>query len=138
MLSFLLSHLSLPAPNYPTPNLLQAITVKLLIPPKLLNLLAVGVKESEVAVVTDRCLAMLCQVVKVVKKFTECLNKEARATVTAACKSHLSFFPKLQQVIWRWKETAPASERASVQWQQQQKWQQQQQQQRQQQQQWWW
>ena len=115
MLTFLLSHLSLPAPTYPTPNLLQAVTVKLLIPPKLLTLLAVGVKESEVPAVTDRCLGLLCQVVRLVKKFTDCLGgKEARASVTAACKSHLSLLPKLQQVIWRWKETAPTPGRAAA------------------------
>ena len=115
MLSFLLSDLTLPAPTYPTHNLLQAITVKLLIPPKLLTLLAVGVKESEVPAVTDRCLGLLSQVVKQVKKFTDCLpGKETRSSVTAACKSHLSLLPKLQQVIWRWKETAQAEGRAAA------------------------
>ena len=114
MLSFLVSHLSLPALTHHTPKLLQAITSKLLLPPKLLTLLALGVKESEVPAVTDRCLALLCQVVKLVKKFTDCLGKEARASVTAACKSYLSLLPKLQQVIWRWKETAPTPERAAA------------------------
>ena len=97
-----------PTPPRPTSALMHTITSNLLLPSSLLPHLTAGVRDAEVAVVSDRCLALLALLVRGVRSVVEGVAKEGRAGAGAACRARLSLLPPAAVVAGRWREAAAA------------------------------
>ena len=98
----------LPPPSNTYPSILQAITKTLLLPQKLLLLLAAGVRDSESAVVRGQCLSLLAQLASNLRTFRDSLPRSSKSVVTQAAKELLSPLPRVQQLLWRWQEVLEA------------------------------